>query len=84
MITLKRLNVVKIVDSEHKAQAWERKGFKRVVEPEVVELQVEPKPLDKMTVPELEAYAVEKGIDLSECKNKEEKLERIMSVEGGE
>ncbi len=33
MITLKRLNVVKIVDSEEKAQALIVKGFERVVTP---------------------------------------------------
>lgn len=30
-ITLKRLNVVKVVDSEDKAQALVAKGFKRVI-----------------------------------------------------
>ncbi|CAM3946463.1 hypothetical protein PALA111701_31680 [Paenibacillus lactis] len=29
-ITLKRLNVVKVVDSETKAKALESKGFKRI------------------------------------------------------
>lgn len=33
-ITLKRLNVVKVVDSETKAKALESKGFKRVEESE--------------------------------------------------
>lgn len=30
MITMKRLNVVKVVDSETKAKTLESKGFKRV------------------------------------------------------
>ncbi len=32
---------------------------------------------DKMKVSELEAFAENKGIDLSECKNREEKLAKI-------
>lgn len=32
MIRLKRFNVVKIADSEHKAKLWEAKGFKRLPE----------------------------------------------------
>lgn len=71
---------MKIVESEHKALALESKGFKRVM----VESSIEPKPIEKMTVAELDTYAAEKSIDLSECKNKEEKLERIMAFEGGE
>lgn len=34
MIKLKRLNVVKIVNSEFRAQQLERQGFKRVEEPD--------------------------------------------------
>lgn len=34
MISMKRLNVVKVVDSETKAKTLETKGFKRVVESE--------------------------------------------------
>lgn len=33
--------------------------------------------VDDMTVAQLKAFAKEKGIDLSECKNKAEKLEKI-------
>lgn len=33
--------------------------------------------LDKMTVDQLEAYAKEHSIDLKDCKNKAEKLEKI-------
>lgn len=35
------------------------------------------KGLDAMTVPELDAYADEKGIDLAGCKNKAEKIAKI-------
>ena len=38
--------------------------------------------LKKMTVAQLEAFALEKGIDLTECKNKEEKLAKIQAVIG--
>ena len=33
--------------------------------------------VDDMTVPQLEAYAKERNIDLSGCKNKTEKLAKI-------
>jgi hypothetical protein len=78
MIKLQRLNVIKVVESEVKAKALESKGFKRVEEPN------EEKSLDSMTVSELEAFAAKRGIDLSDCQNKAEKLAKIkLSVEGG-
>lgn len=39
------------------------------------------KTVDEMTVPELEAYAKEKNIDLSGCSNKTEKLAAIKAAE---
>ena len=36
-----------------------------------------PADISKMTVPQLEAYAAEKGIDLADCKNKAEKVAKI-------
>ena len=41
------------------------------------EVKEEEKDLDKMTVAELETFAKEKGIDLSDCNNKGEKLAKI-------
>ena len=35
------------------------------------------KDLDSMTVPQIDAYAAEQGIDLTGCKNKAEKLAKI-------
>ncbi|MBO5210377.1 MAG: hypothetical protein J6B80_00435 [Clostridia bacterium] len=45
--------------------------------------EVEDKPLtvDEMKVEQLEAYAKEKGIDLTGCKNKTEKLAKIKEFE---
>lgn len=42
------------------------------------------KPLEKMTVPELEAYAKEKEIDLGEAKKKADILSLITAFEKGE
>lgn len=78
-IKLKRLNVVKVVDSEAKADALISKGFEVVVEK-----KTPVKTLDEMTVVELEAYAAEKDIDLGGLNNKAEKLAKIKEVEGGE
>lgn len=44
MIKLQRLNVVKLVESEEKAQALVRQGFKRILEPEIKEVNPEPGP----------------------------------------
>lgn len=77
MIKLKKLNVVKVVESEAKAADLIRKGFVRVEEPK----EIKEKPLSAMTVAELDAYAVEKGIDLTGCNNKAEKLDKIKEVE---
>jgi len=79
-IKLKRLNVVKVVDSEDKAEALKSKGFEVVKDAE----EKTEKPLSKMTEAELDAYAAEKGIDLTDLKNKTEKLKKIKEVEGGE
>lgn len=42
------------------------------------------KTIEEMTVAELEAYALEKEIDISECANKAEKLAKIKEIESGE
>ncbi|MNW59895.1 hypothetical protein D3C74_378480 [compost metagenome] len=84
MIKLQKLNVVKLVVEEVEAQAWERKGFKRVIQTEppdsVNELNLD-KPVDEMTVPELKAYAKLKEIDLGDAKKKEDILAVIQGVD---
>ncbi len=62
-------NEIKEVDSERKRDELKSLGY-RVVEPKVISL-------DDMTVPQLEAFAAEKGIDLKGCNNKGEKLAKI-------
>lgn len=62
-------NEIKEVDSERKRDELKKLGYR--------EFQPKKIPLDDMTVPQLEAYAKEKNIDLSGCKNKTEKLEKI-------
>lgn len=78
MIRLQRLNVVKLAESEERASALEAKGFTRLIEPKSA-----PKTLDQMTVAELEAYAAEHEIDLTDLKTKADKLARIKEVEAG-
>ena len=41
-------------------------------------------PIEKMTVEQLEAYAAEKGIDLTGCQNKAEKIAKIKEAETAE
>ncbi len=80
MVRLQRLNVVKVVESEDKARSLIARGFKRVEEADVPSTQA--KDVDQMTVAELEQYADERGIDLSGCKTKAEKLAKIKEAEG--
>lgn len=58
-------------DSERKRDRLLELGY-TLVEEETPETD-----LDKMTVAELESYAKEKGIDLTGCNNKAEKLDKI-------
>lgn len=62
-------NIVKETDNKHKIDHLMSIGYTEVKEEE--------KDLDKMTVPQLEAFAKEKDIDLSDCSNKSEKLAKI-------
>ena len=62
-------NEIKEVDSERKRDELIELGF--------TEIKPEAPSLNDMTVAELEAFAKEKGINLSDCKNKFEKLEKI-------
>ena len=74
MFTLKNKygNIVKNVQTEREKENLEALGYK------VVSATTEDKfNLDKMKVAELEAFAEKNGIDLSDCDNKAEKLEKI-------
>lgn len=64
-------NEIKEVDTERKRDELKELGFTEIKE------ETEGVNLDKMKVSELEAFAESKGIDLSECKNREEKLDKI-------
>lgn len=64
-------NEIKEVDTERKRDELKELGFT------VIKEETEGVNLDKMKVSELEAFAESKGIDLSECKNREEKLDKI-------
>ena len=63
-------NIVKTVETKREKERLESLGYEIVAA--TTELN-----LDNMKVDELEAFAKEKGIDLSECKNEAEKLEKI-------
>ena len=65
-------NEIKEVDSERERKELEALGFK--------EVEKETPNINEMTVAKLEAIAKEEGIDLSECKNKTEKLEKIKNI----
>lgn len=62
-------NEIKEVDSERKRDELKSLGY--------CEFEPKEKDLDKMTVSQLEAFAKEKDIDLSNCSNKSEKLAKI-------
>lgn len=64
-------NYFKRVKTEREAEMLIKKGYT------LVEEQTENVDFNKMKVSELEALAKAKGIDLSECKNREEKLAKI-------
>lgn len=63
------------VKTERKRDALKELGFVEVEAPAETNL-------DKMKVSELEALAESKGIDLSDCKNREEKLAKIKELIG--
>lgn len=72
MFTLKNKygNIVKTVETQREKENLEALGY------EVVSATTEIN-LDKMKVDELEKFAADKGIDLSDCANKAEKLAKI-------
>ena len=71
-------NAILIAKSERKRAALKELGF---IEVESVE-KAPIANLDKMKVSELEALAESKGIDLSDCRNREDKLTKIKEAIG--
>lgn len=72
MFTLKNKygNIVKTVETQREKENLEALGY------EVVSATTEIN-LDKMKVEELEKFAADKSIDLTDCANKAEKLAKI-------
>lgn len=79
MFKLERLNVVKIVETEHEKKKLIDKGFKEVADEDKGE-----KPLEEMTVAELKAMAKEKEIEGYSNMKREELLEVLQELESGE
>lgn len=77
MITLKDLNVVRVVSSEEAAQALEKKGYTRVTS------QAQGKAVSDMTVAELKAHAKKTGIDLGSVTARPDILAVIEAAEKG-
>ena len=77
MFTLKSKygNIVKRVETEREKEMLLDMGYKLAEASAKTDL-------DKMRVSELEALAESKGIDLSDCKNREEKLTKIKEAIG--
>ena len=76
MFTLKNKygNIIKTVETEREKENLEALGYEVV---SATTEETEGLNLDKLKVDELEAFAKEKGIDLSDCANKAEKLKKI-------
>lgn len=72
MFTLKNKygNILKHVETDREKEALLDIGYELVAATTETEF-------DKMKVSELEVFAGNNGIDLSECKNREEKLSKI-------
>lgn len=66
-------NEIKKVDSPRKRDELKALGY--------TEVEVKPLTVDEMKVEQLEVYAKEKGIDLTGCKTKPEKLAKIKEFE---
>ena len=69
-------NEIREVDTERKRDELKELGFTEIKE------ETEDINFDKMKVSELEVLADSKGIDLSECKNREDKLLKIREFIG--
>ena len=66
-------NEIKKVETSRKRDELKALGY--------TEIEAKPLTVDEMKVEQLEAYAAEKGIDLTGCKNKTEKLAKIKEFE---
>jgi hypothetical protein len=66
-------NILKHVETERKKEAFLDMGYELVSATTEIEF-------DKMKVSQLEAFAENNGIDLSGCKNREEKLAKIKEI----
>jgi len=64
-------DVVKCASGKRLITKLKEMGFKEVQE------EVEEKPLNKMRTAELEAKAKELGVDLSDCKNNDERVAKL-------
>ena len=73
MFTLKNKygNIVKNVETEREKEALLDKGYV------LMYAKTEALSIEKMKVSEIEAIAESNGIDLSDCKNREEKISKI-------
>jgi hypothetical protein len=78
MFTLQRLNVVRIVETESKRDELISKGF--VLQEGSKPQQQEAKPVDKMNLEQLTAFAAEKGINISGLTKKDDIKERIKTI----
>ncbi len=81
LVKLKDHGMVKLVD-DSKVPAMLAQGFEVLNQPESKPVPVE-KPIGKMTVDELKAYAAEKGIELPEDGKKADLLAAIEAAEKG-
>lgn len=66
-------NEIKKVDTPRERDELKARGY--------TEVETKPLTVDEMKVEQLEAYAKEKGIDLTGCKTKPEKLAKIKEFE---
>jgi len=71
-------------DDAELAEKLARKGISVEDVPDPEDIKKADKPIDKMTVDELKAYAAEKEIDLTDITVKADILAKIKEAEGGE
>ncbi len=78
MFTLKRLNVVRIVATESKRDELLSKGF--VLQEDSKPQQPRAKTVDQMNLEELNAFAAEKDINISDLTKKDDIKARIKTI----
>ncbi|MDD4390594.1 MAG: hypothetical protein PHW03_07310 [Eubacteriales bacterium] len=64
---------------------YKRKGYVAVQDggTDTPPIPAKEKPISKMSTAELEAKAVELSVDISDCKNNAERIERLIAVQDG-